>query len=631
MFRYLALLILAVLSQPGEVVAQDKQSFSALNAIATSHELSRHPVWLKLIHYEKGSSSRYISAIHSPEFFLSEDGRVDPEAELKATLLALLEPLADSTSADHHAQCVFRARFYWLIAKLQAVPEDFPDIPCQKFDEWTNQGRVQSISIVYATGFLDNPASYYGHTLLKFNTAEGLKSQSLLDMSINFGAIGTDQDDPISYISKGMFGGYEGGFSDVQFYFHNQNYSETELRDLWEYELNLSEDEVKLVMAHAWEVLGKKYTYYFLERNCVYRMAEMLEIVEGVELISNERLWLIPQAVMQNMGKASRDGEALVRSLTFHPSRQSRFYNKFYHLDQKEQSLVRGIAQENSTLMSSTFTGLPLASKHKVLDTLLDYYQVVRDEGGNRYVSAQREALKARYQLPVGSVADYVAKTEPPHEGRRPSFSQAGMVQNDERGQGLLLSVRPAYYDRLDSAAGHVQHAELAMGKVVLASFDEKIELRQLQLLKIQSVNGQATGMPGDDRTTWGLELGLERQNLACEKNCLVPRFSFNRGYTRSLGSNALVGAHLGGGLQNSRNEEGYSFLESSIFASIRFPHNVAAEIGYRHHFDLDGSAGHRNRYSATLRYPLNTNVDLRFSYLHGEATEAAVRVGYYW
>jgi hypothetical protein len=160
----------------------------------------------------------------------------------------------------------------------------FARIACPRFDGFIRNSEVESVSIIFATGFLGNPASYYGHALLKFNYTGTDSRSPLLDVSVNYGAILTGTDDPLTYMLKGVFGGYDGGFSHVHYYFHNHNYGENELRDLWEYRLDLPPEAVRLIVAHAWEVLGQRYTYYFFRRNCAFRMAEIVQVVDGVDI-----------------------------------------------------------------------------------------------------------------------------------------------------------------------------------------------------------------------------------------------------------------------------------------------------------------------------------------------------------
>jgi hypothetical protein len=158
------------------------------------------------------------------------------------------------------------------------------------------EGDIDSISLLYATGYLGNPASYYGHTLLKFNSSHKLQSK-LLDVSVNYGAIVPSGENPLSYIFKGMLGGYDGGFSHIEFYFHNHNYGELELRDIWEYELGFSNADVQLMVAHLWELMGKKNTYYFFRKNCAYRIAEILELAGDLKIIPDDRPWVFPQTI----------------------------------------------------------------------------------------------------------------------------------------------------------------------------------------------------------------------------------------------------------------------------------------------------------------------------------------------
>ena len=261
---------------------------------AKTTRLYEHSTWKKLLVYERQWPDRNIrSAVHSESFFNASTGYKDPAAELIATIEAVIKPL--DGNPDLHAQCRFPARYLWLKDKLELTEKDVPSIDCPEFDEWSMKGEVDSLSIVFATGFLGNPASYYGHTLLKLNN-KGLNSNRLLDISVNYGAIIPDGEDPVTYIAKGLLGGYNAGFSHTEYYFHNQSYGEIELRDLWEYELNLSPDEVRMILAHTWEVMGKEYTYYFLNKNCAYRMGELFEIIDGIKINPDTRFWVIPQA-----------------------------------------------------------------------------------------------------------------------------------------------------------------------------------------------------------------------------------------------------------------------------------------------------------------------------------------------
>jgi hypothetical protein len=282
----------------------------------TLQHLADHPQWLKLVHYETGPypGASLSSAVKSPEFFLAEDGKNSPVSELKATITALQMP---ALSPDTHAACRFPARARWLSQQLGTELTMPTRISCPELEKWTRDNTVESVSIIYATGYLANPASYYGHTLLKFNFKDAQDHSDLMDESVNYGAIVGDGDNPVSYIFKGIFGGYDGGFSHINFYFHNHNYGENELRDLWEYQLTLSPQATQMVTEHAWEVLGKRYTYYFFRRNCAFRMAELIDVAGNDPMLQQWRPWTIPQSLIQSLSGTQINGQPLLADVKY--------------------------------------------------------------------------------------------------------------------------------------------------------------------------------------------------------------------------------------------------------------------------------------------------------------------------
>lgn len=64
---------------------------SYLNQLVTHAKqlnLHQHTYWLKLLHYKPNLFGGYSSEVLSRNFFTSQHGRTDPEAELKTTLAA---------------------------------------------------------------------------------------------------------------------------------------------------------------------------------------------------------------------------------------------------------------------------------------------------------------------------------------------------------------------------------------------------------------------------------------------------------------------------------------------------------------------------------------------------------------
>jgi hypothetical protein len=207
---------------------------------AKDQKLYQQKTWLHLLRYDKylmGDS--YDSAIISPEFFMAPEGDTNPENELVATLESFFQPLP--ANQNEHPQCRFRGRYIWLKRYLNFEAAGMPEAICSDFDQWSFKGKVDSLSLIFITGYLGNPSSYYGHIALKLNTADEKfpLDYHLLDLTLTYGAAVPKTDNAVFYILKGVFGGYEAGFATQEFYSLNYNYVQNQLRDLWEYHLNL--------------------------------------------------------------------------------------------------------------------------------------------------------------------------------------------------------------------------------------------------------------------------------------------------------------------------------------------------------------------------------------------------------
>ena len=83
---------------------------AAASAATDTSALAEDPFWLKLGHW-KATLAGYESEVDSDHFFLATNGKVDPHAELAATVAAL----RDKPSV---VACRYPVRAEWLAEKL---------------------------------------------------------------------------------------------------------------------------------------------------------------------------------------------------------------------------------------------------------------------------------------------------------------------------------------------------------------------------------------------------------------------------------------------------------------------------------------------------------------------------------
>jgi Domain of unknown function (DUF4105) len=599
--------------------------------------LAQHPTWLKLGHYQRDISveSGWRSAIHGADFFVAPRGPDQPLAELTATLDALARD--DTADPDQHAQCRYPARWNWLRQQLgDAHPALKRQRPCPALNAWTRSNSVSSVSIVFATGFLGNPASFYGHTLLKFNFRDDQRQSRLLDVSVNYGAIVGGNEGILTYVVNSVLGGYDGGFSHIDFYFHNHNYGDVELRDLWEYQLRLPKEAVETVVHHAWEVLGKRYTYRFFRENCAYRMAELLEVVEGVEVIPQTWPWLIPQELVQHIGAARYKGQPLVADVTYFPSRQSRYYAKHGRLRPFEAGALKAFTESPLAEREAVLGALDVPSRQAVIDTAIDYYQYIGapiDRAPKPMREDYTKALSMRYQLPPQAAEAGANDPWPtsPHLSRRLGWVQVAAVVNRAAGDSIDLRIRPAYYDALDSESGHVGNSLLAMGDLQISLRRGRVDLRRLDLLGIESVNPGRTPLKGDGGAAYKLHVGAEPLQLGCANGCTVARLQGDYGYGNALATGLFAAGYLGGAVQTRRAGEGVGFVRGTADLIYRRGDRLGVRASVEVRLPVGSDVRRYSVAGVEARWRIDANTDVRLNFERNRATRVGLGLGSYW
>ncbi len=231
-------------------------------------DISLHfsPAWRAQLFYVDRVVRRRSSLIDSPEFFFAKNGKSDLRAELHASVDAIFLP-PNPQKPDDHALCKFPRRSAWLIENLQIDRKLIPTIYCRELDQFLQRQSVKGISLVFASYYLNNPASMFGHTFLRLHRGKGPgqgEPNALLDSAVNFAANPTTTN-ALLYSWLGMTGGFPGTFSLMPYYLKVQEYNNSESRDLWEYPLNLSQQQVDNLMLTLWELGPVQIDYWYID------------------------------------------------------------------------------------------------------------------------------------------------------------------------------------------------------------------------------------------------------------------------------------------------------------------------------------------------------------------------------
>jgi len=518
-------------------------------AAATAQGLARTRTWQVLGHYRRTWLGGWKSEADGNDFFLAGvAGKKDPVAELDATIRAFFSPAKAGdpmTVEGQHPQCVFPARWAWLKATLSIDARRVPDQACPLYQKWRVGISAQAATLVYATAFLNSPASMYGHTFLRLSRATG-EGNPLLDYAISFAAE-VDTENGLVYAARGLTGGFHGRFFVMPFYMKVQEYSNIDSRDLWEYELSLSAEQLDRLVMHTWETRSTHFNYFFFTRNCSYQLLTLLEVAEPslhlIEIVDGPRV--IPsdtiRAVLQQHGlvRASRARPSLLTNMTH------------------RKALLNGAEIESAEAWAAVPAGGktpppgPWSKERQalVVDAAYDYARFregFRAEPSDDFKKRERTMLLARGRLGVPPQEDIVAPgIAAPERGHDTLRLGAGTGVSSQGGYFQVLSMRSAIHDYLDPPRGYPEDAELEMvsGRI---RFDDGARRLRLDKLDLVSILSAAPLDRWAHSPSWKVWAGADNaREVGCERadsphsgwRCLYAGFNAGGGFAVRVGS----------------------------------------------------------------------------------------------
>jgi hypothetical protein len=460
--------------------------FSALSnadsKIIAIDELGWHKQWLHLLHYRPhGILLNKKSENDTQAFFLSVDGKQDPVAELQAAIALFSETgLADNASA----QCQFPARYHW----LKSYFPQWQDQPCSDLDEFQQQLDAYKLTLIFPASYLNSPSSMYGHTLVRLDRSDDSKSK-LLSYSVNFAANADPTDNELVFSYKGLAGGYPGVVSVLPYYVKVNEYSHLEYRDVWEYELNLTKEEVDQFVRHIWETKDTEFDYFFFDENCSYRLLALLDAAsERIDVTDDFNLMAVPVDTIRKL-----DEHELITHVEYRPSAASQMQHKIMQLNSAQSSLARRIADDPAVLKAAEFQSLPAADKARVLEVAVSYvrYLVVKKKQGSPELRQRSlDLLSARSKIPLqDKLFDDVQAPDVRDDKGHQTHKVALMAGEQDNDSYVELRGRVAYHDLTDLPAGYVQGAQIQMGDLHVRSLQGDIRLQKFSVIDVFSVS----------------------------------------------------------------------------------------------------------------------------------------------
>lgn len=557
------------------------------------------PQWLALVHYQKGITG-YKGTIGSDNFYVSHEGRTNPQKELDATIALF-------NSGDDKTKCMFPAR-YLRLKQSGLINTNFP--VCDEYEQFKKDLRPSGATLLFTDAYMNNSSSLFGHTLIRIDTAR--KGTQLLAHGINYGAWTRGYENSFLYAVYGLAGFYPGGYTVKPYYDVINTYNNLENRDIWEYNLNLSAEELDLFVAHIWEVGQTTTPYYFFTQNCSYMLMEVFDAVRPeLKLAQSFPVQTIPLDTIKAVVKR----EGLVSEVNYRPSRQRKIRHRMKQMNKPQFKAFLEATKLDLTQTES----LPEEEQADVLETAYQYiqYQYVANEITLQdYRKKSFELLKARNKVKAGQKFDEL-KT-----GNNPAYAHDSMQASVGIGakDGDVyqeIRYRPAYHSLTDNSFGFLRGAEINFLDVAVRHYDkhDRYVLQQINVLELASLS------PIDEvfkAVSYKVGVNVTRQtNPKTEEDYYALNANVNGGGTYALTDNiwlyALTGldAAYGGGLPHNQ-WAGTDLTGGVLFNSEWF--GGSAEIKKVFATNKIGST---LTYGAVLDYYLTRNIALEAKFTH--------------
>ncbi len=467
--------------------------------------------WLSLNRYVKNIFGVLRSEIDSKNFFIDSDGKYSPEKELIATL--------NKFRSDKDIICKYPAR-YMLLKKENLVKGSFDLNKCKKLKELKEKLNLKSISLIFSSYFIERPASAFGHTFFRLKTKSNNSENELLDYGLDFAAT-VDTKNPLMYGIKGILGGFKGQFNLVPYYKKLREYNDFESRDIWDYEINLTEYELDYFIANLIEMNRAYFDYFYFDENCSYHVLGLLNSIKPEwKLMESLSLSVPPVDTLYAIEMNSN----VVKRKTFFPSKFKIFKERVRQMSDNELKELKEL------INGSKFQGKNSESIQAYSD-FIDY-KYIEDLTSKKANSIQERKFDLNLYRSKNKVnsrnlnfeKEHLTSPEKGHRTRR--IRLGSIYNNDENELNGLIEYRFTLHDYIDPSIGFIPFSSTEMGKLKLRSYKEKLRMSEFQIVNVEAnrpINYFQKNM------SWKFSFGIE-DNLSFHSQQYIPNLKFDLG-----------------------------------------------------------------------------------------------------
>ncbi|MBC7541077.1 MAG: DUF4105 domain-containing protein, partial [Bacteriovorax sp.] len=289
-------------------------------------------------------------------------------------------------------------------------------------------------------------------------------------------------------------------------------YNNGESRDLIEYDINMTPDELDRLINHLWEIYQTTYfDYYFADENCSAVLVDILAVPFNLDDVNTHKRWYY---LPSEMIKAFKNIPGRVKAEHFRPSLKKQLEKKLKKLSPDELLEVQYLSESRDLPLG--YNSIP------VLDGVISLLDFTRYRTKDQLTADERivfrKALLRRSALAqdtniLPEVYDQNNRPDGGHEPQKFSF----FTRTEEAHSLFGIEMKEGYHDLMSRDIGYDPFSQFDFftGSLVYDKFLNKVSYDQLTLVNLISLH---TYRFFDPQFSWAAKVVADRlYDLDCD------------------------------------------------------------------------------------------------------------------
>ncbi len=566
--------------------------------------LSQDVEWKSLLHYKQSSS-----IITDDFFFLEKDGKNNPQLELEKTIS---EFFRTDKSDNTHAICRYPARLKWISQKLINIKNYLPNPNCSELRSYLQNTSAEEIHMVFASENVNSLISMMGHSFLKITGhVKHKKVTHALGYFANF-----DTNNPISSVFNALFSGTSGVYLLEPYNKKIIEYNDNEKRNIWEYKINFTPEQINTLMLHIWEMKQVNVKYNFVTHNCGSALLYLLYVVDP-NLRDSYSYLDAPIDIIKNI-----DRKGYIGGIELSPADSYRFRMLSSQISQADRTKILSFLTNGDVKNFDHYSSQNKANIFEATRIVTNYKLVNKDIGQEKYENLINSINQESEKLPSPNTPLKIKNPLQKSDSSRISLGYKNQGYNKDY---LNFSFYPIYNSINDNNSEYFNEFELQIANIEGGYYTQNNRTRidNIDLVKMKNIipyDSLVDGISGSFRTN------IERERFDSESNKMFPNISFGAGLGKNIFSEQILAYTMAGFGYSYFQHTNLSYAAPEIGVLFKQGNFGKINVRYTKYFSTNNYK-YEDTTSLEQTFFLKENHDLVLSYKKlGSETEKSFR-----